>query len=138
MFKGTFDGQGHTISYSATDRELSKENNISVFAFNIGYGGVLENTKVQINDAKLYVGDNDYVSTIFDGNDGSIKGLSVTGNITLVCDESTKKWGTSVSIGGGDGKLEDCEISINYNLESPMSSDEIAEKIIDQTTLWTL
>ena len=53
MFKGTFDGQGHTISYSATDRELSKENNISVFAFNIGYGGVLENTKVQINDAKL-------------------------------------------------------------------------------------
>ena len=30
MFKGTFDGQGHTISYSATDRELSKENNISV------------------------------------------------------------------------------------------------------------
>ena len=39
-----------------------------------------------------------------------------------------KKWGTSVSIGGGDGKLEDCEISINYNLESPMSSDEIAEK----------
>ena len=74
------------------------------------------------------MGDNDYVSTIFDGNDGSIKGLSVTGNITLVCDKSTKKWGTSVSIGGGDGKLEDCEISINYNLESPMSSDEIAEK----------
>ena len=26
MFKGTFDGQGHTISYSATTENLSKEN----------------------------------------------------------------------------------------------------------------
>ena len=52
MFKGTFDGQGHTISYSATDRELSKENNISVFAFNIGYGVENSVENVQNPDEK--------------------------------------------------------------------------------------
>lgn len=138
MFGGTFDGQGHTIVFSATDRALSQKNTVPVFSFAVGPQGVLENTKVQIKKTQIYVGDASYAYTVFRSNKGIIKNLSVTGNVALVCDESTTKWGESISVGGGDGEVENCEISINYDVESSMSSDEIAEKIIDQNALWEI
>lgn len=136
-FSGIFDGQGHTITYSATDRTLNKKG-ISVISFSLDSNGVLENLKIKIEQTKLYVGDVSYSHIVFSSNDGLIKGLKVTGNVILVCDDLTTRWNVATGIGAGRGKVENSEFSISYGLESTMTSDEIAQKIIDKKTLWEI
>lgn len=136
-FSGIFDGQGHTITYSATDRTLNKKG-ISVISFSLDSHGVLENLKIKIEQTKLYVGDATYSHIVFSSNDGLIKGLKVTGNVILVCDDLTTRWNVATGIGAGRGKVENSEFSISYGLESTMTSDEIAQKIIDKKTLWEI
>ena len=136
-FSGIFDGQGHTITYSATDRTLNKKG-ISVISFSLDSNGVLENLKIKIEQTKLYVGDVSYSHIVFSSNNGLIKGLKVTGNVILVCDDLTTRWNVATGIGGGRGKVENSEFSISYGLESTMTSDEIAQKIIDKKTLWEI
>lgn len=136
-FSGIFDGQGHTITYSATDRTLNKKG-ISVISFSLDSNGVLENLKIKIEQTKLYVGDVTYSRIVFSSNNGLIKGLKVTGNVILVCDDLTTRWNVATGIGAGSGKVENSEFSISYGLESTMTSDEIAQKIIDKKTLWEI
>ena len=136
-FSGIFDGQGHTITYSATDRTLNKKG-ISVISFSLDSNGVLENLKIKIEQTKLYVGDVAYSHIVFSSNNGLIKGLKVTGNVILVCDDLTTRWNVATGIGAGSGKVENSEFSISYGLESTMTSDEIAQKIIDKKTLWEI
>lgn len=136
-FSGIFDGQGHTITYSATDRTLNKKG-ISVISFSLDSNGVLENLKIKIEQTKLYVGDVPYSHIVFSSNNGLIKGLKVTGNVILVCDDLTTRWNVATGIGAGRGKVENSEFSISYGLESTMTSDEIAQKIIDKKTLWEI
>lgn len=136
-FSGIFDGQGHTITYSATDRTLNKKG-ISVISFSLDSNGVLENLKIKIEQTKLYVGDVSYSHIVFSSNNGLIKGLKVTGNVILVCDDLTTRWNVATGIGAGRGKVENSEFSISYGLESTMTSDEIAQKIIDKKTLWEI
>lgn len=136
-FSGIFDGQGHTITYSATDRTLNKKG-ISVISFSLDSNGVLENLKIKIEQTKLYVGDVTYSNIVFSSNNGLIKGLKVTGNVILVCDDLTTRWNVATGIGAGSGKVENSEFSISYGLESTMTSDEIAQKIIDKKTLWEI
>ena len=136
-FSGIFDGQGHTITYSATDRTLNKKG-ISVISFSLDSNGVLENLKIKIEQTKLYVGDVTYSHIVFSSNNGLIKGLKVTGNVILVCDDLTTRWNVATGIGAGSGKVENSEFSISYGLESTMTSDEIAQKIIDKKTLWEI
>lgn len=136
-FSGIFDGQGHTITYSATDRTLNKKG-ISVISFSLDSNGVLENLKIKIEQTKLYVGDVTYSNIVFSSNNGLIKGLKVTGNVILVCDDLTTRWNVATGIGAGRGKVENSEFSISYGLESTMTSDEIAQKIIDKKTLWEI
>lgn len=136
-FSGIFDGQGHTITYSATDRTLNKKG-ISVISFSLDSNGVLENLKIKIEQTKLYVGDVPYSNIVFSSNNGLIKGLKVTGNVILVCDDLTTRWNVATGIGAGRGKVENSEFSISYGLESTMTSDEIAQKIIDKKTLWEI
>lgn len=136
-FSGIFDGQGHTITYSATDRTLNKKG-ISVISFSLDSNGVLENLKIKIEQTKLYVGDVPYSRIVFSSNNGLIKGLKVTGNVILVCDDLTTRWNVATGIGAGSGKVENSEFSISYGLESTMTSDEIAQKIIDKKTLWEI
>ena len=136
-FSGIFDGQGHTITYSATDRTLNKKG-ISVISFSLDSNGVLENLKIKIEQTKLYVGDVPYSHIVFSSNNGLIKGLKVTGNVILVCDDLTTRWNVATGIGAGRGKVENSEFSISYGLESTMTSDEIAQKIIDKKTLWAI
>ena len=136
-FSGIFDGQGHTITYSATDRTLNKKG-ISVISFSLDSNGVLENLKIKIEQTKLYVGDVSYSHIVFSSNNGLIKGLKVTGNVILVCDDLTTRWNVATGIGAGSGKVENSEFSISYGLESTMTSDEIAQKIIDKKTLWEI
>ena len=136
-FSGIFDGQGHTITYSATDRTLNKKG-ISVISFSLDSNGVLENLKIKIEQTKLYVGDVTYSRIVFSSNNGLIKGLKVTGNVILVCDDLTTRWNVATGIGAGRGKVENSEFSISYGLESTMTSDEIAQKIIDKKTLWEI
>lgn len=136
-FSGIFDGQGHTITYSATDRTLNKKG-ISVISFSLDSNGVLENLKIKIEQTKLYVGDVPYSHIVFSSNNGLIKGLKVTGNVILVCDDLTTRWNVATGIGAGSGKVENSEFSISYGLESTMTSDEIAQKIIDKKTLWEI
>lgn len=136
-FSGIFDGQGHTITYSATDRTLNKKG-ISVISFSLDSNGVLENLKIKIEQTKLYVGDVPYSHIVFSSNNGLIKGLKVTGNVILVCDDLTTRWNAATGIGAGRGKVENSEFSISYGLESTMTSDEIAQKIIDKKTLWEI
>lgn len=136
-FSGIFDGQGHTITYSATDRTLNKKG-ISVISFSLDSNGVLENLKIKIEQTKLYVGDVTSSNIVFSSNNGLIKGLKVTGNVILVCDDLTTRWNVATGIGAGRGKVENSEFSISYGLESTMTSDEIAQKIIDKKTLWEI
>ena len=136
-FSGIFDGQGHTITYSATDRTLNKKG-ISVISFSLDSNGVLENLKIKIEQTKLYVGDVPYSHIVLSRNNGLIKGLKVTGNVILVCDDLTTRWNVATGIGAGRGKVENSEFSISYGLESTMTSDEIAQKIIDKKTLWEI
>ena len=63
-FSGIFNGQGHTITYSATDRTLNKKG-ISVISFSLDANGVLENLKIKIEKTKIYVGDTTYSNIIF-------------------------------------------------------------------------
>ena len=130
-FSGIFNGQGHTITYSATDRTLNKKG-ISVISFSLDANGVLENLKIKIEKTKIYVGDTTYSNIVFSSNNGLIKGLKVTGNVALVCDDLTAKWNVAAGIGAGSGKVENSEFSISYGLESTMTADEIAQKIIDK------
>lgn len=136
-FSGIFDGQGHTITYSATDRTLNKKG-ISVISFSLDSNGVLENLKIKIEQTKLYVGDVTSSHIVFSSNNGLIKGLKVTGNVILVCDDLTTRWNVATGIGAGSGKVENSEFSISYGLESTMTSDEIAQNIIDKKTLWEI
>ena len=137
MFQGKFDGQGHTITYSATDRSFNKKN-ITAFAFSLGANGILENVKIYIKETKIYIGDSIVPYTAIKSNRGIVKGVSVTGNVTLTCDESTNNWNLNIGSVSGEGTLENCEFSINYNLQSSMSSDEIAKKITDNKALWEI
>ena len=137
MFQGRFDGQGHTITYSATDRSLNKKN-ITALAFSLGANGILENVKIYIKETNIYIGDSVAPYTAVKSNRGIVKGVSVTGNVTLTCDESTNNWNLNVGCVSGEGTLENCEFSINYNLQSSMSSDEIAKKITDNKALWEI
>lgn len=137
MFQGRFDGQGHTITYSATDRSLNKKN-ITALAFSLGANGILENVKIYIKETKIYIGDSIVPYTAIKSNRGIVKGVSVTGNVTLTCDESTNNWNLNIGSVSGEGTLENCEFSINYNLQSSMSSDEIAKKITDNKALWEI
>lgn len=137
MFQGKFDGQGHTITYSATDRSLNQRS-ISALAFSIGNKGIVENVKIYIKETRMYVGDNASTFTAIRSNKGNIKGVSITGNVILMCDESTTAWDLDVGCVNGEGTLENCEFSVNYSLQSSMSSDEIAQKIADSRASWEI
>ena len=134
-FSGKFDGQGHIITYSAPDR-ANNTSGLAALNFILNPNGVIENVKVHIAEEKVYIGDTtSQFSTALYMNNGTVKGLQVSGNVTLVYTVPEK----SLKIGATQGKgiLEDCDVSINYDMEENIDS-EAAANGLSQSGLWEI
>ena len=134
-FSGKFDGQGHTITYSAPDRENNKYD-LAALNFILDSNGVIENVKIHITDEKVYIGDStsQFCTALYENN-GTVRGLQVSGNVTLIYAVPKK----SLKIGAteGNGILEDCDVSINYDMEE--STDlEIVSNGVSNGGLWEI
>ena len=119
-FSGKFDGQGHTITYSAPDR-VNNKYDLAALNFILDSNGVIENVKIHITDEKVYIGDStsQFCTALYENN-GTVRGLQVSGNVTLIYAVPKK----SLKIGAteGNGILEDCDVSINYDMEESTES----------------
>lgn len=134
-FSGKFDGQGHIITYSAPDR-ANNTSGLAALNFILNPNGVIENVKVHIAEEKVYIGDTtSQFCTALYMNNGTVKGLQVSGNVTLVYTVPKK----SLKIGATQGKgiLEDCDVSINYDMEENIDS-EAAANGLSQSGLWEI
>ena len=134
-FSGKFDGQGHIITYSAPDR-ANNTSGLAALNFVLNPNGVIENVKVHIAEEKVYIGDTtSQFCTALYMNNGTVKGLQVSGNVTLVYTVPKK----SLKIGATSGKgiLEDCDVSINYDMEENIDS-EAAANGLSQSGLWEI
>ena len=134
-FSGKFDGQGHTITYFAPDRENNKYD-LAALNFILDSNGVIENVKIHITDEKVYIGDStsQFCTALYENN-GTVRGLQVSGNVTLIYAVPKK----SLKIGAteGNGILEDCDVSINYDMEE--STDlEIVSNGVSNGGLWEI
>lgn len=134
-FSGKFDGQGHTITYSAPDR-VNNKYDLAALNFILDSNGVIENVKIHITDEKVYIGDStsQFCTALYENN-GTVRGLQVSGNVTLIYAVPKK----SLKIGAteGNGILEDCDVSINYDMEE--STDlEIVSNGVSKGGLWEI
>lgn len=139
-FSGTFDGKGHTIEYK-TDALQNYTTANSVFPFFLN-GGVLKNTKININQCNIdaYFSGKAFpaVSLLVNSvlNESKIEGIQLTAN-------------TIISIGGddfcgleigsfncsGNSDINNCNISINYELSDSTNVEELINKIQASTKL---
>lgn len=126
-FSGKFNGQGHTITYSATSREINKWH-LAALDFMLREGGIIENLKINITD-EVYIGDNtsSCPTTIY-CNNGIVRGLQVSGNVTLIYAVPRKNLTIGVA-DSGTGIFEDCDISVNYELKEDTDLNYTATKI---------
>lgn len=144
-FSGCFDGKNHSITYRA-EEITNYSTKTSVFPFKFT-NGTLKNVKVTIDQCNI--------SAIVDLNNGSIPenvGILSTGFVNINNDKGHLEgvelnaavklnWGGDFCLGFfvapfeaiSKTEIQDCSISINYDLASSTNAEEIFEAIKTQT-----
>ena len=134
-FSGKFDGQGHTITYSAPDR-VNNKYDLAALNFILDPNGVIENVKIHITDEKIYIGDStSQFCTVLYKNNGTVRGLQVSGNVTLIY--ATPKKSLKIGATEGNGILEDCDVSINYDMEESTDPETVSDGV-SKGGLWEI
>lgn len=86
-FKGRFDGNGKTITYSGNNfmTPSGENSNIMTTFYRIGASGVIENLNIKLNGGTISnsATDNYYMSALAYENNGTITNVLITGNLTI-------------------------------------------------------
>ena len=116
IFKGTFDGNGKTISFTK-----SRFNNINESLFPFFLYGKIKNVKIDV-DCTIYNGDlnNSTANIIFRSiSKATLQGITIRGNVKCIINDNQKFLAVSASDAiKSSTKFEDCEFSLDYKLEN--------------------
>lgn len=139
-FLGTFNGQGHTITYSNNYTEGNDPSfkNLSLMPFNIKAGGKICNLNVKLDDFYVKSNTHAFVFRILSG--GKLEGINVYGNVKCVLNTNnltnrninvvaTPVTSTSVGV-TNCSSIENSSFSINYQLD--MQNSNLLDELKNQ------
>lgn len=138
-FLGTFNGQGHTITYSNSN--YNTLNKPSLVPFTIKTGGKICNLNIKLDDFYVNASSGTYPFVFRLLSGGKLEGINVYGNVKCVLNTNDYSSGiinvaaTPVQAMMGNSLIENSVFSINYQLDMNRSNtlDELKYQFLNNS-----